>query len=208
MIEVVNFQKKYGEHVVLEIPKLEIPKGLSWFKGANGSGKSTFLKALSGILPFEGNIYFTEENVDIKKEPLFFRKHINYSFAEPKYPGYLTGLEILDFHKKTKGAEFQQELMELFQVSSFYKANTETYSSGMLKKISLIASLGSPCKILALDEPFTTIDQESQGLLEKIIRQKLEQGVSVFLASHHTPRGLEGQIGSVFMVENQTILPA
>ena len=56
MLHLSGVQKKYSQRIILDIPDLKIDSGIHWLKGSNGSGKSTFLKMVSGIIPFDGNI--------------------------------------------------------------------------------------------------------------------------------------------------------
>ena len=51
MLHLSSVQKKYSQRIILDIPDLKIDKGIHWLKGSNGSGKSTFLKMISGIIP-------------------------------------------------------------------------------------------------------------------------------------------------------------
>lgn len=207
MLQIKNFQKEYQGHLILDIPSLAIPKGVSWFQGVNGSGKSTFFKALSGIIPFDGEVVF-DGHLDLQKSPVEFRRIINYSFAEPRFPDYLSGKEILDYYQsiyKTDKAEIE-ELIELFGIATFYKTPISTYSSGMLKKVSLIAAMIGEAKILALDEPLTTIDKESQEKLLGILAKKVSQGVNILIASHHELPESDLKVEHRFSVENQTII--
>ncbi|WP_341225262.1 ABC transporter ATP-binding protein [uncultured Arcticibacterium sp.] len=206
MLQIKNFRKEYQGHLILDIPFLHIPAGVTWFQGVNGSGKSTFFKAISGIIPFDGEVVF-DEKLDLQKDPIAFRKIINYSFAEPRFPDYLSGKEIIDYYKsiyKTDKGEIE-ELIEVFGVASFYKTPISTYSSGMLKKVSLIAALIGQAKILALDEPLTTIDKESQEKLLAILAKKVGQGINILIASHHNLPESDLMVEYRFMVENQTI---
>jgi ABC-2 type transport system ATP-binding protein len=204
MLTVANFRKAYDAHLVLEVEKLTIPKGLTWFRGINGSGKSTFFKSIAGIVPFEGNVLH-DSGLDFKSNPLAFRKMIAYSPAEPHYPTYISGEELLDFYTQTNESNRLVELIETFKVGSYYKDKIQSYSSGMIKKISLIASFMGDSEILALDEPFTTIDVQTQEILSELIRRQIESGKSVMIASHHEMPSLEHSVKEAFMVANQTI---
>lgn len=204
MLTVKNFKKAYGGHLVLDVADLIVPKGLTWFRGINGSGKSTFFKSIAGIVPFEGDVVH-ESGVDFKSNSMAFRKMVAYSPAEPHYPSYISGEELLDFYTETKGNEKLVDLIKLFQVEGFYKDKIQSYSSGMLKKISLIAAFLGDSEILALDEPFTTIDVQTQEILSDLIKDALNEGKSVMIASHHEMPSLDESVVETFMVANQTI---
>ncbi len=205
MIEVINFKKEYLGNTILFIPELRINGPISWFKGVNGSGKSTFFKALSGIIPFEGKIVF-KEVIDLVKEPLKARSMINYAYAEPVFPAFLSGKDILEYCTKTnRGSKAElNNYAEIFEIKDWYHKSCGSYSSGMNKKISLIAAfLGSP-QILALDEPLTTVDASSQKIVARLIFERKQQNLLTLIASHQNLDHLL-ETSEDFVVENQTI---
>ena len=202
MLKVFSFQKRYQDHLILTINQLTIPNGVSWFEGVNGSGKSTFFKAVAGVIPFEGEVSFN--GINLNQKPVDYRRKVNYSYAEPRYPTFLSGKEILDFHQKvyqSDGSEVK-ELMEFFKVKEFYKTLIGSYSSGMLKKISLISALIGKPDLLLLDEPLTTIDLASQNLLLEFLA---DQKCSILIASHHALPSGPLKIDHHYLVENRTI---
>ncbi len=203
MLELKNYRKEYGSHLILKLDTLLIPKGVSWFQGVNGSGKSTFFKSVAGIIPFQGQIILNDE-LEIQKDPVAFRKVVNYSYAEPRYPEFLSGLEIIKYHQKIYRSDLKEveELISEMGVKSYYRSKIGTYSSGMLKKISLIAAMiGSP-KLLLLDEPLTTIDSDSQSILLEYLSTL---NLSILIASHHALPVSKLQVNHHFIVENKTI---
>jgi ABC-2 type transport system ATP-binding protein len=184
MLEIQQFLKKYPTGFQLKIEALHLEKGIHLIQGENGAGKSTLFKAIAGIQTFTGNILL--DKVDLKKEPLVFRQWVNYAEAEPVYPDFLSLDDLILFVSKAKKALRMQidELKEAFGVSTFSDNNITTYSSGMLKKTSLLlAFLGNP-KLTILDEPFTTIDTGSQDFLVQLIEKKSAEGVSFLISTH------------------------
>ncbi|MFC5624367.1 ABC transporter ATP-binding protein [Algoriphagus winogradskyi] len=184
MLEIQHFKKTYPTGFQMEIDSLHLAKGIHLIKGENGSGKSTLLKAVVGIHDFEGEIKL--DGISLKKEPISFRKLVNYSEAEPLFPDFLSMDELIAFAAETKGADQSQipVLKEILGIGDFSKNPIATYSSGMLKKTGLIlAFLGKPSLII-LDEPYTTIDVGTQQRLTELIHRELEGGVSFLLTSH------------------------
>jgi ABC-2 type transport system ATP-binding protein len=185
MLQFKNFQKSYYSSPIVQIEDLNLQKGIYWLKGVNGSGKSTLLKSMGGILDFEGDILLNKE-ISIKKHPVAFRSIVNFAEAEPIFPEFLSGMEMVDlFESAKKGNKVQSEqLIALFKMQDYVNDRLGTYSSGMLKKLSLVlAFIGNPCLIL-LDEPLITLDTASLGILSQLITDKYLEGISFILSSH------------------------
>ncbi len=184
MLTITNFIKKYAgsKSPVLTINNCEIVAGIYWIKGENGSGKTSLLKSIAGIIPFEGSISVNDMN--IRTNRLDYAKSVNYAEAEPLYPAFLTGKELIDFYAATKGGHFPTALSANLGVEKYMHQKTATYSSGMLKKLSLVlAFIGDPVLIL-LDEPLIALDLAAVEVLQAAIRQLNEKGVSFLITSH------------------------
>ncbi len=184
MLKFDGVKKSYGSHLILDVPSLEINTGIYWLKGGNGSGKSTLLKMASGIIPFEGEIMI--DSVNLKRSPVEYRNLVSYAEAEPVYPSYISGLDLINFYQKIRKEEKQKtsQLIELFGIGTYYKDSIGTYSSGMLKKLSLVLAFIGNVKYIFLDEPLVTIDQKSLPIIYKLISECLETGTNLVFTSH------------------------
>jgi ABC-2 type transport system ATP-binding protein len=91
MLQFIKFKKLYGGFPALKVDELSIDPGIYWIKGVNGSGKSTLLKSIAGILSFEGDILLNN-SISIKKQPVAYRKLVNFAEAQPILPVFLTGM--------------------------------------------------------------------------------------------------------------------
>jgi ABC-2 type transport system ATP-binding protein len=206
MLNVQNFSKSYNNHTIIAVESLVIPEGIHWFKGINGSGKSTFFRSVAGIIPFDGTISWND--LDIRKNDVAYRIQVNMSEADPLYPDYLSGYDLVKFIAEAKKADDQQlnHLATVLGVDVYWKTPMGTYSSGMLKKISLLtAFLGNP-KLIMLDEPLITIDVRSVQIVYELVKEYSEQrGVSFLLSSHQDFIFEKLNIGNTYLVQNQTI---
>jgi ABC-2 type transport system ATP-binding protein len=210
MLFVKNFVKRYSGIPVLTVDELHLMPGMFWVKGENGSGKTTFFKSLAGLLPYDGTIYFND-GINLKDNPIEFRKRVNYSEAEPLYPGFLTAKDLIHFIGKAKGATIHQQkiLVDILGISSFYTNPCETYSSGMLKKLSLaMAFLGRP-KIIILDEPLITLDEQSKTSLFQLMQQAQATHETIFLmSSHQALENMDIPLAGIYTITNKQLLPA
>jgi len=207
MLSLTNISKKYGSHEVLKFQGWKIQHGVHWLKGANGTGKSTLFRIISGQTPFNGEVEL--DGVNLKKQPILFRSKISFAEAEPQYPLFITGEELLNFYREIRKAEDHEVtyLADYFEMQPFLDQKIGGYSSGMLKKLSLIcAFLGSP-DLYILDEPLTTIDTDSAEKLYHLIKTRSSEGKSFLLSSHQQVSSDKLQIDGVFQLIDKQILP-
>jgi|SRR6185312_2852137 len=185
MLTFSQYRKLYNNELVVEIENLSLGRGVYWILGENGSGKSTLLKCIAGLIPYNGDISF--DGVSNKnKQHQRFRRIVNYAEAEPQYPEFLRGNDLIEFYKKAKGANNEQAayLLDKLQVKSFASSRMGEYSTGMIKKLSLaLAFIGSP-KLILLDEPLITLDSSGTASILQLIKDYAEKGVFVMLTSH------------------------
>lgn len=186
MLTIRNFHKAYNGHTILRLDDFTIDSGTHWIRGHNGSGKSTFLKALAGILSFEGDVTL-QADISIRKNPTAYRSAVNFAEAEPLFPDFLTGAELIQLFKSAKKAPARQEeqYVESMGMTGYLPDRISTYSSGMLKKLALVlAFLGRPACLL-LDEPLTALDADSLPVLYAWIADLHRREGTLFLLSSH-----------------------
>ncbi len=206
MLKLTNLQKSFSGNIVFTIKKLHLPVGIYWLKGMNGSGKSTLLNIIAGLIPFEGEVLL-KENIYLRKHPVAYRQLVNHAEAEPVYPSFLSGMELIEFVLAIKEGAISQvnESKEKLGIDHYLQNPTGSYSSGMLKKLSLLlAFTGNPALIL-LDEPFTTLDKASQNALYEMIRAKHQQGISFIITSHHDIELTDISFDKIFLLQDQQL---
>lgn len=165
-------------------PDKEILKGLNLsmetgkihgLVGLNGAGKTTLLNTLySFIRPESGRIL-------VNGAPLH-RKDIGYLEAENYFYPYMTGYEYLALFPAGPNGFDPNNWQELLRLP--LDDITESYSTGMRKKLALIAVLKTDKPILILDEPFNGLDLESAHILTLILTRLRENGKTVLITSH------------------------
>ncbi len=191
MLVIKDFIKKYNEQLVLDIQELSVAPGIYWVKGYNGAGKTSFFRSISGIIPCKGSVEI--DGVNLRRDATAYRRLINYAEAEPVLPAFLTGFELIAFYVDSKGGDMKaaDELINYFGIKGFVQNPIGTYSSGMLKKLSvLLAFIGQP-KIILLDEPLITIEDTFLPKIYALVKQWHEEKKSTFLISSHQPLDYE-----------------
>lgn len=186
MLRITNFKKSYNKDIILQIDNLTIESGINWIRGANGTGKSTFLKSAAGIITFDGELVLNS-GISIKNQSVAYRKLVNFAEAEPVFPEFLTGTDLIRLFMKAKNAPKNQGdyFIETMKMESYISDPVGTFSSGMLKKLSLLlAFIGNP-ELILLDEPLITMDSESlKTLYSWITEYHSKHGTGFLLSSH------------------------
>jgi ABC-2 type transport system ATP-binding protein len=206
MLRLERFSKSYNGYLVLTIDDLRMEQGIYWIKGINGSGKSTLLKAIAGILPFHGDIWVRD--ISIQKQPVAYRRLVNVAEAAPIFPGFLTGMEMIGLFAAAKNAPPQQAtyFIESMKMQTYIDEPLGIYSSGMLKKLSLLLAFLGNAEVILLDEPLVTMDSESLTILYTWIAERHSKSGTTFLLSSH--QALETQAipaMRTLLVERQTV---
>jgi len=208
MIHLHQVQKLYDRKLILNIPDFTLDKGIYWIYGLNGTGKTTFLKIMAGMIPFEGDAHIN--TISLKKNGVNYRKQVSYAEAEPVYPSYITGRDLVLFYQEIRKAPIQQ--VDRLIAFSGLGANLEnpigTYSSGMVKRLSLLLAFIGPAAWILLDEPLATLDTEAVHALPELINEYRQQYGTSFIFSSHQPFLSESlAIDKNFSITDHTIQP-
>jgi ABC-2 type transport system ATP-binding protein len=187
MLQFDRVYKTYNQQPVLDISHLKLERNIYWLKGINGSGKTTLLGMLAGLIPFQGDVQLN--GINIHHDPVSYRSLVNFAEAEPLYPDFITGHELVCFYQEIRKAAAVQidMLINLFKMHHFLRSPIGTYSSGMVKKLSLLlAFIGKP-SLLLLDEPLATLDEGSVHILPELINAyHKEFKTGIIFSSHQT----------------------
>jgi ABC-2 type transport system ATP-binding protein len=200
-----NYKKLYGKTEVIGIIDCLLPHGIYWLKGANGTGKTTLMKSIAGLIPYSGTI--TVNNKDIRKQRTEYTTIVNYAEAEPLYPGFLTGNDIINFYAQTKKVSSQQidTLSHTLGINAYKTNKVATYSSGMTKKLSLVTAFVGTPQLILLDEPLITLDINAVATLQQLIATYHNDGVTFIITSHQQLH-ITGCSVQELIIDNKTIV--
>ena len=184
-ISVSNLSKRYGDVIAVEDATFEVPMGtICGFVGPNGSGKTTTIRMLLGLIkPTQGQGSIIGNSI---KHPEKYLTEVGAMIEGPAFYPALNGLDNLKTLAKLGGIPLErcQELLELVGLGDRGKDKFKTYSLGMKQRLGIAAALLPNPKLLILDEPTNGLDpagiQEVRDLLEKLAKE----GVTVFVSSH------------------------
>lgn len=186
MLQFHEVRKSYnGAEPILAIGHQTLDEGVYWLHGANGTGKTTLLRMIAGIIPFQGDIQLKGHSQ--RHDPVTYRRLVGWADAEPLYPGFLTGEDLIDFYSGILHPDSHQlkDLTGRLNIGPWLSTRLAGWSSGMTKKLALLlAFLGRPAWII-LDEPLITLDEGAlAGLLDLIQEYNHRYGTSFLISSH------------------------
>lgn len=191
MIKLQNVTKVYdGKFKAVDNLNVEFEDGeIIGFIGANGAGKSTTLKMITGILnPTEGNIEIN--GFDIQKNPIEAKNEFSFVLDSPDAFLRLKGIEYLNFianiYKVDSNTRKEkiEKLSKEFEMDSALNDQIKSYSHGMRQKIMIIGALLHDPNVWILDEPLTGLDPQSSFLLKKKMKDHAEIGNTVLFSTH------------------------
>src|SRR5690349_20760263 len=119
MLQIANYKKSYNTATVLQIECLSLPVGIYWLKGENGTGKTTLLKSIAGLIPFDGTIEVN--GINLRKSQMQYTRTVSFSEAEPVYPGFLSGSDLLLFYRRARQGNdaMTTEMLTAFGVNTY-----------------------------------------------------------------------------------------
>lgn len=184
-IQLSNLTKYYGKSRGILNLNLDVKEGEFFgFIGPNGAGKSTTIRTLLGLItPSSGQAKIFDET--IRKRNPQIRSHIGYLPSEAVFYRGMNVKDLLklsaDLHHKNCSAE-REILCRRLQLDVNRKV--DELSFGNRKKVAIVSALQHQPKLLILDEPTSGLDPLMQREFFHIIRERNEQGATVFLSSH------------------------
>jgi len=190
MIRLENLTKLYGSFVAVDDISLHIPRGVLYgCLGPNGAGKTTTLRMIAGILrPSNGRVLLGGD--DVQTDPIAAKRRLGFIPDRPFVYDKLTGSEFLRFVAGLYGQEGGavdrriDELLEVFELTSWKDELVEAYSHGMRQKLIISSALIHRPECIVVDEPMVGLDPKGARLLKDIFRQFVERGGTVLMSTH------------------------
>lgn len=186
-IDINKLQKNYVGKQIFSIDTFSFESGLiHGIIGANGTGKTTLLRILSGIEPhYQGDVFY-----DMKQMESKLQKNITFLSQSP-YMMNRTVLENIAYPLKIRGVskttllEKVETAMKIMQVSSLAQRNATSLSTGETQKVALARALIIEPKLLLLDEPTANIDPESMLIIEDVLQKYNAQTKCTIISVTH-----------------------
>ena len=210
MIKVENLSKNYGSVKAVKSISFELKDGqVVGFLGANGAGKSTTLKIMTGyISPSSGNVFYGEKNIqddtsEIQKD-IGYLPELNPLYSEMIVHDYLKFISEVRGISENDFKDAFQKVVEECSLNAVAHRTIANCSKGYKQRIGLAAALIHDPKILILDEPVTGLDPnqivEIRELIKKLGKEK------IVLMSSHILQEIQATVDRIIIINEGSIV--
>lgn len=206
-LNIDRVSKQYQNKIAVDRISLKLGKGVHGLLGANGAGKTTFMRMLCGILkPTSGTISL--DKIDVSREE--YRAALGYLPQDFGYYPEFTGMDFLLYMASLKGLSKPQakqkadELFTLVALKDAAKKKIKTYSGGMKQRLGIAQALLNDPKLLILDEPTAGLDPKERVRFRNLI--ELLGKDSIVLLSTHIVSDIEHIADDILMMKDGQLI--
>jgi heme exporter protein A len=179
-----NLSLAYDEkQVFTDIALTLLPGSITLVSGKNGSGKTSFLRMIAGVLPLQkdSEIFINEQKISEVQKP-----YLNFIEHQTAVLEQLTVLENLEFWAKAYDSELLiASAITYFNLSEFIDKKCSELSAGNRKKVALARLVCCKSDLWLLDEVEVNLDEENKNLLYNLIKVKADNGGIIIMSSHY-----------------------
>jgi len=206
LIELKNIEKRFGKYEVLKNISLNIEPGkITAIVGPNGSGKTTIIKSILGLVqPDKGEILINDKS--IVKE-FMYRKEIGYMPQVASFPDNLTVNEVFNMISDLRKQQINgsADIIRTLNLQPELNKKIRTLSGGNKQKVSACIALMFNPKIIILDEPTAGLDPVAAANLKKKIVEQRNAGKTIILTSHIMAEIEELSDNILFLIEGKIV---
>ncbi|MGX7666830.1 ABC transporter ATP-binding protein [Flavobacterium pedocola] len=212
-----GYTSKNGKSVIAQNLNLELPAGkLIALIGANGIGKSTLLRTITGIQqPLEGKVFLNGKEI-AAYEPLQLAQNLSVVLTEKLPPSNLTVFELIALGRQPytnwigtlteTDREKIQEAIELTQISHLIHKKHYEISDGQLQNVLVARALAQDTPLIILDEPTTHLDLVHKVALFKLLKKlSHETGKCILFSTHDVDLAIQLSHEMIVMTEGKVV---
>lgn len=191
MLRIDHLTKTYpgGKRAVDGLSLSVMPGEIYGFIGHNGAGKSTTIRAVCGVMDFDGGT-IAVDGLDVRAQALECKRRIAYIPDNPDLYPFMTGRQYIALLSDVYGVgqarrdELTARYAALFGMRDSLDELIGAYSHGMKQKTALIGALVHQPRLMVLDEPFVGLDPEASFHLKAVMRELCDAGGAIFFSTH------------------------
>jgi ABC-2 type transport system ATP-binding protein len=202
-VEIEGVTKRFRDHTAVDGFDLSVPAGsIFGFIGPNGSGKTTTLRMILGIIEAdEGKIeVFGARQQGVANNRIGYLPEERGLYRKMTVLAQLTYFGILKGMTRSAARKAALEWLERLDLSDWKDKKLETLSKGMSQKIQFIATVIAGPELLILDEPFSGLDPVNLDVLRSEIFRLKREGTTLIFSTHdmHTAEGMCDYISMIY----------
>lgn len=202
-----RISKQYQNKIAVDRISLKFTRGIYGLLGANGAGKTTFMRMICGVLKPDGGT-ITMDGMDVSVEE--YRAGLGYLPQDFGYYPEFTGMDFLLYMAVLKGMTKPQakrranELLELVALTETARKKIKTYSGGMNQRLGIAQALLNRPRLLVLDEPTAGLDPKERVRFRNMIQELGKE--SIVLLSTHIVSDIEHIADRIIMMEEGKLI--
>ena len=186
MIRIENLRKEFLGYVALDGVSFEVEPGECFaLLGPNGSGKTTALKCLAGlVLPSSGSMAIG--GIDVAKNGRAARRLMSYLPQQVSFPDHLRVREVLEFYAYLRRIPAQRvdHVLGMLDCGVFAGRSVTELSGGMRQRLAIGVACLPDVPLLVLDEPTASLDPESAAGFRRLLAGLKDSGKTILFATH------------------------
>ena len=187
LLELRNVRKAYADKVAVKDVSLNIPRGVIFgFLGPNGAGKTTTIRMITRIIyPDSGEIRFQGKPItNDDQSRIGYLPEERGLYKKMKVREQIVYILRLKGQEKTDAERLAEEWLARFDLTERANSKLNDLSKGMQQKVQFITTIAHKPPLLILDEPFSGLDPINTQLIEDIIRELRDEGITIIFSTH------------------------
>jgi ABC-2 type transport system ATP-binding protein len=183
-----NISIAYGAKTLFANFSRTFDYGVHAIVGANGSGKTSLLSCLAGIVkPRAGRV--SVDGIDLYARPVEAKRRLSFMPDKPLVYPFMTGNELLRIVASVKNDVVDEQVIESLNLGRHVDTTFRSMSFGTQRKFTLVAALIGNPRVLLMDEPLNGLDKDSKEQFVRVINEY--RSTRVILFATHDPELIE-----------------
>ena len=209
VLEIHNLTKKFGERIAVNNVSFAIQEGeIFGFLGANGAGKSTTIKMITGLTTITGgDVYIMNNSVKYKFEEAM--EYVGTIVEIPEFYNYLTGYQNLKYFAKLSNITDKSQIDKVVSIvglSNRINEKVGKYSLGMKQRLGVAQALLNNPKLLILDEPTNGLDANGIREFRMLLKDLAHKQKIAILISSHILGEMQNLCDTIGIIDNGILL--